>query len=361
MTLTVADRIDASCDPRCQPQIKRSDAVVPNIAVALVNRAASVSVQKEAGGSSKNSSVEKAASVQTVPLRHSYGLSMQTKENHSLVPKDLANSTRIVKNEAGLAVRKRDRAITISLQQPRVPAPSRPSFGYPGISMSPGRQGSAADVVALMSKVPVRRYTSPANQSMSQAARPSNTIIGLAQPIKSHTHIPFGPRIEERAAPRPRPLESDTSERMARDVETELEYVKGQGPVLIRHASATTTNNVQKIRPVIPDDETFPVNYCWNNTRFITLKYVKWIASIDGFELDIGRGKKMLIHAEAVSTILYSLRCRKFCLLPNKDIGPEKRLQELVLEVGGDEKTPFKLRSLFERRFGAIKVSPVEE
>ena len=386
MTLTAGNKIDAARDPRRQPlvssqnssttpllpvshgaQIKPSNLQSPHMPQqrAFVNGTTSLFIPKKSSSSSRNSPTERAASAQTAPHNYSDEISAQIKECHPLIqchpliPTDPAKFNLTDKHEAGLPGRKR-RISNASLRQPRTLIPSKASFGSPGISLSPGPQKSAADAVALMSKVPVKKYPSPTKQNTLQAARPFNNFVGSAQVVESEMQASFVPRFREPVAPRPRPLEADTSERMARDVETELEYVKGQGAVIIRHASATTTNNVQMTRPVIPDDEQFPVNYCWNNIRFITLEYVKWVASVDGFEINLGGGEKMVVHAEAVSRILYNLQCRKFCLLPNKDIGPEKRLQELVLEVGGDEKTPFKLRSLFERRFGATKVSPVE-
>lgn len=155
---------------------------------------------------------------------------------------------------------------------------------------------------------------------------------------------------------RPAGTRMDMSERLLNDQSMEVEYIKGQGPVLVRHNQATTTDTSLPTRSAIAD-ETFPLINYKNRARKITMKQLKWIQELDGFEIRLDGDERVVIHAEAVKTVYYDFESRKFYLFPAPAAPVDKRIDELILEIGGTETTPFRLRSILEKRFGAVNVA----
>jgi hypothetical protein len=155
---------------------------------------------------------------------------------------------------------------------------------------------------------------------------------------------------------RPAGTRMDMSERLLNDQSMEVEYIKGQGPVLVRHNQATTTDTPLPKRSEIPD-ETFPLINYKSRSRKITMRQLKWIEDLDGFEIRLEGDEQVVIHAEAVKTVYYDFESRKFYLFPNGTAPVDKRIDEIILEIGGTETTPYRLRSILEKRFGGVNVA----
>ncbi|MCJ1249765.1 hypothetical protein MMC30_006991 [Trapelia coarctata] len=220
----------------------------------------------------------------------------------------------------------------------------------PGSSISPGLRSSAAEAVALMRKVPVRTAASPEKKDK----RPQGKLV--TEQSKPGTDEKKGHPVPHRS----RSLHMDTQ---LRDSELEVQCVRGEGNVVVRHRqgeSSLQDAQSSSSKAHIPDQK-FPINHCWNKVRKVSRRSMKWIADMDGFEIPLDGEEKMRIYAEAVSNITYNINCRKFYLAPNPNTSADKHLEELVLKVGGDERTPFKLRSILEQRFGAVKVTQCEK
>ena len=158
---------------------------------------------------------------------------------------------------------------------------------------------------------------------------------------------------------KPNPVYTDTSERLRRDSAIEKEYVKGIGEVVIRHGPEVDGD----LKPATPrhlEDESFAgISYC-TKLRSVDAQYMKWVLAVDGFKIILNASETITIPATAISMVLYNIDCRKFYLSTDKSAASAARLEESILEVGGDQDAPSKLRSLFERRLSGLKVHKVE-
>ncbi|MCJ1437138.1 hypothetical protein MMC27_006523 [Xylographa pallens] len=163
----------------------------------------------------------------------------------------------------------------------------------------------------------------------------------------------------ETKALKPNLLYTDTSERLRRDSEMELEYVKGVGKVMIRHGPGTNFD----AKPATPrdmDNENFPVKSYLSRLRSVPTQYMSWISEQDGFKIVLNTSETITIPAKAISSISYNYECRKFYLSLNQTRISADHLEESILEVGGDQQAPSKLRSLFEKRLSGFKVHKAE-
>ena len=241
------------------------------------------------------------------------------------------------------------------------PIPSTPdqlkdlqALAPPATSNSPGPNLTAADAVALMRKVPVRTASSPVKKGSSDKKPQKKPVSQHSRLVISEKNTDSG----QQDHPMPQRLRSLHMDTQLRDSELEVQCVRGEGSVLVRHHQEKNLQDTQlsttKVR--IPDQK-FPIDWCWNKLCKISRRPMKWVEDLDGFEIPLDGDEKMIIPAEAISSISYNIDCQKFYLGPKPNISAEKRLEELVLRVGGDENMPFKLRSIFEQRFGAVRVT----
>ena len=224
----------------------------------------------------------------------------------------------------------------------------------PGTAISPGPKSNAAEAVALMRRVPVRKTPSPEKRGsldkklQNKPAAQESTLVTAEKKEENGQQ-------EKPVAQLQRSLHMDTQ---LRDSELEVQCVRGEGNVLVRHQQQDNLEDAQRpaAKTRIPDQK-FPVNWCWSKVYKVSRRSMRWIADLDGFEIRLDGEEKLTIHAEAVSSISYNIDHRKFYLAPKPNTSTEKHLEELVLKVGGNENTPFKLRSILEQRFGAVKVT----
>ena len=233
-----------------------------------------------------------------------------------------------------------------------------PSRASPGTSVSPGLRSSAAEAVALMRKVPVRTVPSPRKKKISDN-KPQKKPVAWQPKLTTDEKNQDTEQHELPIPQRSRSLHMDTQ---LKDSELEVQCVRGEGNVLVRHLLDGNFQDAQlpPSKAQIPDQK-FPINYCWNKVHKVSRRSMKWIADLDGFEIPLDGKEKIRILAEAVSSIFYNIECRKFYLNPKSKTSTNKHFEELLLKVGGDGSTPFKLRSIFEQRFGAVKVTRCEK
>ena len=164
---------------------------------------------------------------------------------------------------------------------------------------------------------------------------------------------------EKQLVKKPNPLYTDISERLRRDSDIETQFIKGIGEVMIRHGPETNSD-AEPTTPRVLDNETFPVKSYLTRLRSVPTQYVSWNSGTDGFEIILNTSETIMIPANAISSVSYNYECRKFYLCSNKTIISVDYLEESILEVGGDQQAPSKLRSLFERRLSGFKVHKAE-
>jgi len=240
------------------------------------------------------------------------------------------------------------------------PTPSTPDQHKPKIQseVSPVPRSNAAEAVALMRKVPVRTTPSPGKKGSSDKKSRREPVAKHSKPGTDEKKQDN----EQHEHPMPQRSRNLYMDTQLRDSELEVQCVRGEGNVLVRHRQEENLQaaQVSSSKARIPDQK-FPINWCWNKVRKISRRSMKWVADMDGFEIPLDGEDRMRIPADAVSSISYNIEWRKFYLAPRPHTSAGKHLEELVLKVGGDEGTPFLLRSIFEQRFGAVKVTRCEK
>lgn len=157
------------------------------------------------------------------------------------------------------------------------------------------------------------------------------------------------------STPRRRTVYVDTSSRLLADTRGEIEWVKGVGVIRANdHHEAEVAQDMNKSTPII-EDQSFPLKNHSTSEHHARAKEIKWISKDDGFEVVLEGDERPVIAAKSVSRVSYNTDRGMFHLAPNKLLSSAS-FGDVLLEIGGDDSTPFKFRSLVENRFGATKV-----
>ncbi|MCJ1404042.1 hypothetical protein MMC11_007266 [Xylographa trunciseda] len=248
------------------------------------------------------------------------------------------------------------------------PTPSPLHLGSPSMCMLPEPSRIAADTEALMYTVPQQSTPSPFHppqstsalkQKPSQGTSPSLKLPRELTKITTRKKFSADGYTEKQPMQKPNPLYTDISERLRRDSETETQYIKGVGEVIVRHGPESGSD-AKPATPRVLDDESFPVRSYLNRLRLVDTQYMRWISEMDEFQIILNASETITIPAKAISSISYNYECRKFYLFSNESTASANHLEESILEVGGDQQAPSKLRSLFERRLSGFKVHKVD-
>ncbi|KAL9117051.1 MAG: hypothetical protein Q9187_006417, partial [Circinaria calcarea] len=157
------------------------------------------------------------------------------------------------------------------------------------------------------------------------------------------------------STPRRRTVYADTSTRLLADTRGEIEWVKGVGIKRADdHHELEIGQDVKQKVPVIESD-VFPLTDHSTSEHHARAKEIRWISEKDGFEVVLEGKERPVIAAKSVSRVCYCIERRMFHLVPNKLLASAS-FGDVLLEIGGDDSTPFRFRSLVENRFGATKV-----
>ena len=180
-------------------------------------------------------------------------------------------------------------------------------------------------------------------------------IISRMPRTTIHSDPQSTPDRSPQSTPRKRTAYVDTSSRLLADSRGEIEWVKGVGAKRANDYHELEVGEDTQERELSLGDQVFPLKNFSNSGYYGKAKEIKWISKKDGFEIVLENNERPVISAKAVLKISYNIDRRMFYLAPSKP--PESAIfEEVLLEIGGDDSTPFRFRSLVEKRFGATKV-----
>ena len=204
-----------------------------------------------------------------------------------------------------------------------------------GNALSPSTTRSATEIVAFTAKIPVVTHASP-----SRKGPPPPVVV--TTPSRTAR----------------RQVKSDLSQIMWENERgATYDWVRGEGIVRIEDNVVPQTPTEPFKSPLdIPDQVFFAKTYM-DNGQLIHNREMRWSQGFDGFNILLDEGEVFSIHAVAISSVSYDINIGKFFLYPNATAPAEFKLDEALLEVGGDDQSPWMLRVIFERRLGATKVN----
>jgi len=150
------------------------------------------------------------------------------------------------------------------------PIPSTPdrlhenltSGASPATSISPSPKSTAAEMVALMRKVPVRKVSSPEKKGSSDK-KPQK------KPAGQHVKLDISEQKTDSGQPEhpmPQRLRSLHMDTQLRDSELEVECVRGEGSILVRHHQEKSLQEAHLYREAFRCERTPPQNGCWDQS-----------------------------------------------------------------------------------------------
>ncbi|MCJ1394897.1 hypothetical protein MMC18_007777 [Xylographa bjoerkii] len=411
MAKSSGSTIDASRDPRRQPQRKPSQPPAEAESIKINSKAIKASPNPASKSSAKTMTVIPSSrersnkesetevssenALPSTPQRSKVGF-QSTKI--SIPSIDHLSSTTVPSsveqtNAAHPSTTEHGRVRLTGRALAETPIPSPLRIGSSGTSMLSEASSVATDTVAVTNIVPNQNTSTQSKASISASKTRQNLPHGSPPSLKQRqtrvqsastgmlldTKIDHKKKAEakelkknitkkklspddytvQQPVQKPNPHYTDTSERLRRDSEIETQYIKGIGEVIIRHGPEINSD-AKPTTPRVLDNESFPVKSYLTRLRSVPTQYMRWISEIDGFEIILNASETISIPAKAISSISYNYECRKFYLSSNEPTTSAGHLEESVLEIGGDQQAPSKLRSLFERRFSGFKVHKVE-
>ena len=151
----------------------------------------------------------------------------------------------------------------------------------------------------------------------------------------------------------------DTSARLLNDSLGQIEYVKGIGARAVSDYHGQHTEK-QLLRMVDLGDHEFLLKSVSTISRFALAKIITWKTTIDGFQVTLENGD-ILIPACNIMKVYYNIGQRMYALESRSpEAGVHSHSETTLLQIGGDEAEPYRLRSLLEKRFGAVKVQKMD-
>ena len=152
----------------------------------------------------------------------------------------------------------------------------------------------------------------------------------------------------------------DKSSRLLDDSLGQIEYVKGIGAMVVTDYREQHTGECFTRKQDL-GDHVFIIMSFSTTSRFALTSTISWKSKIDSFEIIIREKDIVFIPACDIVQVYYSIEQRK-CAFESRPLtdGAHKDVVTTILQIGGDEAEPFRLRSLLEKRFGAVKVNKAE-
>lgn len=147
----------------------------------------------------------------------------------------------------------------------------------------------------------------------------------------------------------------DTSSRLLADTRGEIEWVKGFGAKRANDFHELDFGEDISEMELHLEDQAFPLENISTSGHYGKAKEIRWISQKDGFEIVLEKNERPVISAKSVSKVSYNIDRRMFHLAPSDSLGSAS-FGEVLLEIGGSDRSPFRFRSLVEKRFGATKV-----
>ncbi|MCJ1472274.1 hypothetical protein MMC13_000921 [Lambiella insularis] len=393
MTNSGGDLIDAKRDPRRQPlakELETSNAEKPiEDDSTLLQPARGEKIISEGNAKSDHPGNGLNLKEDSESLR-SPRLSFSPRETKNTRPTDPSRATKISNPLLAPSPARQTSHATDLHESPSISS-SPVSHASPNHPISTQLRRTAADALAVMSQVPVQKYpflsksvATPSVFSMtSEKASPTKRegTSAAYSPLKTMTNAAeritnSWPVQEEKSISVISPLKRkelqystgvqrkhipvDLSARLVNDSEHEVIYKKGEGKVLVRHGMRPIPS-FEPVQHPAPDNQKFRVKLYWTEARRANVNKTRWVKALDSFEMTLEGNETLIIQASTLSGVAFNFeRQKKFYLFPTQNALPEDRLAGSILEVGGDDKEAFRLRSLFERRFGAMKVNKAE-
>ena len=178
--------------------------------------------------------------------------------------------------------------------------------------------------------------------------------------LRSHKDNVSTPDASAQSTPRKRTAHVDTSSRLLADSHGEIEYFKGVGAKRATGYHELDSGEDVSKRELHIKNEVFALRNISILGHYAKAKEIRWISEHDGFEIILEMNERPVISAKSVSQVSYNIGRRMFHLAPNKS-SESASFGEVWLEIGGGDRTPFRFRTLVEKRFGATKVDKKDE